>query len=151
MRNSIKTKIFKLSFFYRIMEKEINSMLKTAKKDKEILAIALFGSKARGEPSRDIDICIFLNKKLSNLEMTEKRLKYLNETNEKLDIQIFQQLPLYIRTRVLKDGKILFCKDEDKLYELAFQTIKEFESYEKLFKMYLNEVKNGSRKNFNKI
>ena len=35
--------------------------------------------------------------------------------------------------------------------DIAFQTIKEFESYEKLYKMYLNEIKNGPRKNPDKI
>ena len=130
---------------------KINSIIEKAKKDKDVLAVALFGSLARQEQYRDIDICLFLNKKKSNLKMTEKRLKYLSKADKKLDIQIFQQLPLYIRIRILKEGKILLSKNEDFLYELAFQTIKEFESYEKLYKMYLNEIKNGPRKNPDKI
>jgi len=56
------------------------------------------------------------------------------------DIQIFQQLPLYIQVRILKEGKILFCKDEDELYELALQTVKSFESYKKIYYAYLDSI-----------
>ena len=58
-------------------------------------------------------------------------------------LKIFQQLPIYIRKRILKEGKILLDKNSDLLYELAFATIKEFELFEKMYKMYLNEVENG--------
>jgi len=133
------------------MEKLIENILNKSKKDKDILAVALFGSYARGEPYRDIDICIFLKKKLSNLEMSNKRIKLLSIVNNKLDIQIFQQLPLYIRTRILKEGKIILSKNLNNLYELAFLTIKEFDSYKQLYYMCLKEVENGPRKNKIKI
>ena len=57
-------------------------------------------------------------------------------------LQIFQQLPMYIRTRVLK-GKVIFCRDEKVLYEVAIQTIKEFEDYEKIYDEYLQDVARG--------
>ena len=125
------------------MEKLIKPIIEKAKKDKEVLAIALFGSYARNEPYRDIDICIFLNKKISNLEMSKKKIDYLTIAKKNQDIQIFQQLPLYIRMRVLKDAKILYCKNEDALYELAFSTIKEFNLYEKVYELCIGNVKNG--------
>lgn len=125
------------------INKLINPIVEKAKKDKEILAVALFGSALKCENYRDIDICLFLNKKISNKEMTGIRIKYLGEANDKLDIQVFQQLPLYIQIRILKEGKILFVKDEDSLYELAFKTIKEFDLYEKVYEMYLDKIENG--------
>ena len=124
------------------MEKGIEKTIEIAKKDSEVLAVALFGSHLKGK-GRDIDICIFLRKKLTNLEMSKKRLSFLSGLSDKFDINIFQQLPLYIRKRILKEGKILFCKDEDVLYDLAFSTIKEFEFYEKLYNMYLKGIENG--------
>jgi len=45
--------------------------------------------------------------------------------------------------RVLKDGKVLYCKDEKTLYEIAFSTLKEFSFYKKVYDMYLEQVKNG--------
>ena len=124
------------------MEKGIGEIIEMVKEDGQVLAVALFGSYLKRK-GRDIDICIFLKKKLTNLEMSKKRLDFLKGLNEKFDVNIFQQLPLYVRSRVLKEGKILFCKDEDALYDLSFLTIKEFEFYKKVYSMCLERVKNG--------
>ena len=59
-----------------------------------------------------------------------------------IDLEIFQQLPVYIRIRILKKGKIIFCKNGKKIYETAFQTIKEFNIYEKVYNMYLENIEN---------
>ena len=55
----------------------------------------------------DIDLCIYVNeekKELSNI-----RLQLLKMSNERLDIQIFQLLPIYVQIEVLK-GKVLYVK-----------------------------------------
>jgi len=122
-------------------EKQINNLIEKAGKDKQILAVFLFGSRARGEdtPGSDIDICLVLKqRKYSKKELSQKKLEYLSEFD--LDIQIYQQLPLYIKKRVLKDGKILMCKNEDEIYEIAFKTIEEYSDMEHFYKDYLKEA-----------
>ncbi len=119
----------------------INELIEKAKKDDKIIAVALFGSALKGK-GRDVDICLFLDKKYSNLEMSKKRLGYLKDFGE-FDINVFQQMPVYIRIRIVREGKILFVKDEDRLYEIAFDNLKEFEFYEKVYRMCLESVKNG--------
>ena len=110
-------------------------------KDKEVLAAILFGSFPQKGFS-DIDVCIVLYPgKYKNLYLSEKRLE-LMVALEDFDIQIFQQLPMYIRIRVLK-GKVIFCRDEKVLYEVAIQTIREFEDYEKIYDEYLQGVARG--------
>jgi hypothetical protein len=52
--------------------------------------------------------------------MSATRLECLQEFD--LDVQVFQQFPLYIRQCVLKDGRVLFVRDEDDLHALAFRT-----------------------------
>ncbi len=121
----------------------IKPILEKAKKDKDIIAVALFGSATRGKFYRDLDVCLFLNKKLSNISMSRKRFDFLKHTNTKIDLQVFQQLPLYIRIRVLKEGKILLCKNEDMLYQIAFQTIKDFDYFKKVYYMCLKKVEDG--------
>lgn len=116
-------------------------LMEKIKADKDVVAVLLFGSLARNEPNRDTDICIVLSKKYTNLEMSKKRLSYTSLVNNKIDIQIFQQLPLYIRKRILKEGKILLCKDEDALYNIAFSAIKDYNLYEKVYTAYLNSVR----------
>ncbi len=125
------------------MLKKINKILKIARQDNEILAVFLFGSAARQEEheTSDIDICLILKPgRYSSLALSEKRFAYLKVFD--LDVQIFQQLPLYIRMRVIKDGKKLFCANEDELYQSVFNTITEFEDYRDIYHDYLMEVEN---------
>ena len=129
------------------MDKNISEVIKQAKTDGKITAVALFGSSLKGK-GRDIDICIFMDKKYSNLEMSKKQLDFMKNAKSNFDIQIFQQLPIYIRMRILKEGRILLDKNPEFLYNLAFDTIKEFEFFRKSYEIYLEEVKNGSRKKY---
>ena len=62
-------------------------------------------------------------------------MRLLNET---FDVQIFQQLPIYVRVEVLK-GKIIYCKDKQFLYEAAIETIKDFEAFKHKFYDYIGE------------
>ena len=72
------------------------------------------------------------------LALSRKRLAYLNHTL--LDMQIFQQLPLYVRRRVLKEGQMLFVRNETLLYELVFRTAQAFEDFKRIYVSYLEEV-----------
>src|SRR5262249_36303508 len=105
------------------VEKKLEQLLKRVQKDSEILAVLLFGSMARGEQTAgsDVDICLVLQRqKYNSLALSRKKLTYLQQSD--LDVHIFQQLPLYIRRRIVKEGKILFVRDLDALYDLAFRT-----------------------------
>src|SRR3989344_5024255 len=119
--------------------KILDMLTRKAKKDKDILAVILFGSYARNESFRDIDACLVLRNDKS--DAGKKKLEYLAEFPD-LDIQVFQGLPLYIRTRILKEGKIIFCKDLSKLYDIAIMTIKDFTYYEPIYREYLEAVLN---------
>jgi predicted nucleotidyltransferase len=121
--------------------KALDKLVSKAERDKEILAVMVFGSYARGEKHRDIDVCLVLSKDLENGSMSRKRLAYVSESG--LDVHIFQQIPLYIRIRVLKEGKVLFCRDLDALYDIAGHAVKEFAYFEPAYKGYLEAVKHG--------
>lgn len=114
-------------------------LIERAKKDGDILAAIVFGSFARKEKYSDIDVCLVLKRKTEPLKMSKIKLAYLKDFPS-LDIQIFQQLPLYIRIRILKEGKILFCGNTGLLYDTAFAAIKEFEDYKHVYKSYLEGV-----------
>ncbi len=126
------------------MEEKLRKLVEKAEKDAEVLAVIAFGSQVRGEagPASDLDICLVLQPcSPEKHSLSQKRLDYLKEFD--LDIQIYQQLPLYIRRRVLKEGRVLFCRDEKRLYELAFRTAQEFEDFKHLYYGYLAEVARG--------
>ena len=124
-----------------MFEKSIEKLLNKAKQDSEILGVILFGSKARGESTSasDTDVCLVLvNQRYDPLRLSHKKLEYLKI--EKLDIHVYQQLPLYIRHRVIKEGKVLYVQDEDGLYELAFRTAQAFEDFKPRYYSYLEVV-----------
>jgi predicted nucleotidyltransferase len=122
----------------------LEKLLTKAHQDEDVLAVFLFGSVVREEQAHlsDIDLCIALVPKPTPFEPTafsRKRLDYLKDFT--FDIQIFQQLPLYVRRRVLKEGRILFVRDEALLYELAFQTARAFEDFRPMYLSYLEEMR----------
>lgn len=112
-----------------------------AQSDPNILAVILFGSHARGEATAesDFDVCLVLaSDSRSGLSAAEKRLEYLAEGD--VDLAVFQQLPLCIRSRVLKEGSALFVRDEDALYALAIRTARAWEHFRHIHRMYLDKV-----------
>jgi predicted nucleotidyltransferase len=121
--------------------KSLEKLLNEARQDSDILAVILFGSRAREEATRvsDVDVCLVLaNRRYDPLELSHKKLEYLKI--EGLDIHIFQQLPLYIRQRVIKEGKVLYMRDEEGLYELAFRTAQAFEDFRHRYYEYLEQT-----------
>ncbi|MGH7770740.1 MAG: type VII toxin-antitoxin system MntA family adenylyltransferase antitoxin [Candidatus Binatia bacterium] len=120
---------------------KLEGVLTQAEQDAELLAVLLFGSAARQQetPTSDLDVClVLLPQKYDNLALSRKRLEYMKHFD--LDVHIFQQLPLYIRQRVVKEGRVLFCRDEELLYSLAFQTVQAFERFKPIYLEYLAEV-----------
>ena len=83
----------------------------------------------------DIDICLYIDDEKKNL--SKIRLELLKKFKENFDIQMFQLLPLYVEIEVLK-GKILYVKDEDRIYEIANETIDEYEEFYPFYLDYIN-------------
>jgi hypothetical protein len=126
---------------------ELEALLERARQDEAVLAVMLFGSAARGEAQArsDVDVCLVLHshpqtQSWSPEALARKRLEYLHFD---LDVKVFQALPLYVRQRVLKEGRVLLVKDEDQLYELAFRTVQEFEDFKHIYREYLEAVARG--------
>ena len=110
-----------------------------AGEDPDVLAVLLFGSMGRSDvtPASDVDVCLVLQPQAGE-RTSAKRLEYLAEFE--LDIQVFQQLPLYLRQRVLHEAQVLLCKDEAALYELAYRTVQAFEDFQHIYYDYLEAV-----------
>ncbi len=124
--------------------KRLKAVIKEFEKDPEVLALILYGSGARDENTSisDIDLCVVLIPRVrSALDLSRKKLEYASNFREHMSI--FQQLPLYIRQRVLKEGKILFSRDTDTLYEVAFASIRELFHFEPMYREYLRGVAGG--------
>ena len=125
-------------------DKMYRGIIERARADKDVLAVMVYGSRARGEgtPASDIDICLVLHSAdYGRLELSQKKLEYLKSFD--IDLQVYQQLPIYIKRRVLREGEILYCRNEDKLYEVAYRTAQEFEDFKHIYYNYLEEIERG--------
>ena len=82
----------------------LTALLARAERERLSPSAAAHGGK---HPDSDIDICLVLEPRSTNdFELLNKKLDHLAEFD--LDIPIYQQLPLYIRHRVLREGEVFF-------------------------------------------
>ena len=119
-------------------KKEIEK-IKNIEEFEKVQFIILYGSAAREalRDGSDIDLCVYYDG--TPEEASKFRLNALAELfNDEYDIQIFQQLPLYVRKEVLK-GKVVYCKDTRLLYAVVRETIRDFEEFEDRFYDYIGE------------
>ncbi len=120
--------------------KPLSKALANAEEDSDILAVVIFGSFARGESYRDIDICLVLwQSRISEVNNLQKEITY---SEPGLDVHLFQDLPLYIQIQVLEEGINKLVKDEDAYYDLVRITLQQWEDFRPLYENYLEEVLN---------
>ncbi len=123
------------------VEVSLQRLIARAEQGLDALGVILFGSRARGEagPRSDADVCLVLDPGVpSGLSASRKRLEYL--AHGELDLTIFQQLPLYVRSRILREGRVVFVRDEEPLYDLAVRTARAFEGFRHHYRRYLDTV-----------
>ena len=104
----------------------------------------LYGSRARGDegPGSDVDVCLVLPPQAARTaEASRVQMDFLDFPE--LDVRVFQRLPLYVRQRVLREGRVLLVKEEDALYEIASRTVREFEDFKPYYRAYLDAVAHG--------
>ena len=88
----------------------------------KVIAIFLYGSVARGEekPMSDIDLCVVTARGISRNEK-ERILVHASPT---LDITLFWDLPLPIRFRVLREGRLLWGEEGLELHRIRRSTLR---------------------------
>lgn len=114
----------------------LRGLVGKTERDPEILAAFLCGSRARGGagPEFAADVCLALRRGIPKERWPEKPWEYMTP---ELDVHLFQSIPLWLRQRVLKEGKLLYVMDEAELYDLAIRTIKEWEGFKNIYYEHL--------------
>lgn len=115
------------------MMKEINKIAEKLSKNKKVEAIILFGSYAREEENSlsDIDVCV-VGRNLSREDITS--------CSDLLDISLFERLPLAVKFRALKEGKVLFERNEGFIDMLKVETAKRYLDFKFVINKYCEEV-----------
>lgn len=106
------------------------------KKNKKINSVHLFGSNVtkKSNSLSDINICI-----IGSLDSDEK-LKIISLFPENYDVYFFENLPIWMKIRVFREGRVLFVKDRNRLYETLFATIREYEDFLPIIKRRVVET-----------
>lgn len=88
---------------------------------KDILGILLFGSYAIDMQTNrsDVDICIVAPQENSE-EILSQIFQIINVNQKKYDVRLFQELPLYIKIRVIKNGVLIYTPNKYDLYEFFY-------------------------------
>ena len=109
--------------------------IKTIGGDK-VRFITLYGSAAKGEMTElsDIDLAVFYDG--DKKERFDFRVKVLGRVGNEFDIQIFQDLPLYIQNDIVSASNVLFYKGYREIFRTFMKTIREFEDFKPRLDMY---------------
>src|SRR5659263_133606 len=98
--------------------------------------IVLYGSAAKRQSTNlsDIDIAVFHSG--DKRERFQLRMKILGRISNKFDIQIYQDLPLYIQNEILSSGEVLYFSDYKEIFNTFMKTIREFEDFKPHLELY---------------
>ncbi|ABB15046.1 type VII toxin-antitoxin system MntA family adenylyltransferase antitoxin [Carboxydothermus hydrogenoformans] len=96
----------------------------------KIVVAYVFGSYRRGEirPLSDIDLAVLLDRNLSKTERLEIQIELLDDLieflgTEEIDLVILNDVPLSIQYGVLKDKKIVYYSDKQKLVDFEADVV----------------------------
>lgn len=89
----------------------------------DVLAVMLFGSAVRGDSLKersDIDICVVARDCKDHTKLLREIWRKVDVHRKGYDVRIFEDLPLYIKIQVIREGKVVFTKDVYELYEYFY-------------------------------
>ncbi len=116
------------------------------KRNSDILAVYLFGSRAEGveRPRSDTDIAVLLMSHIDKRHYSSYRLRLLEELSSffagQLDLIILNQVPLLLQFQVLKSGKLLFERDADKRAELEMHMLSRYYDARRYYEFHFNKL-----------
>lgn len=115
------------------IEKKIPSLTREFKKRRYINCLYLFGSRAKGtvKPLSDIDIGVILNKNVSRSKATDFKLELLSKAakilgTDEIDLVVLNEAPPDLTFNILRDGKILFCRDRKNFFDFREAVISNY-------------------------
>ncbi|MFH1276192.1 MAG: nucleotidyltransferase domain-containing protein [Candidatus Woesearchaeota archaeon] len=119
----------------------LKELVKQLKNDPNIIGAYLFGSHGteKETPLSDIDICLFT-------KTFDKKsiLNFYSYGTEKIDISIFNLLPVYIKPEVFK-GKPLFIKNNNFINKQFASSFREFQDFKPFYDRYIKRLKRRFR------
>lgn len=128
----------KISESKAALEQSMSDVIKKIKAigGDKVRFVVLYGSAVKGKLTKlsDIDIAVFYNGDKS--ERFEFRKKILGRVGNEFDIQIIQDLPLYLQKDILSTGKVIYSVDYRETFEIFMKIIRGFEDFKPCLEIY---------------
>lgn len=116
----------------------VNSAVEIIKRigGEKIGFIIQYGSTVTGEqtPLSDIDIAVYYHG--TKKQRFDFIITVLGSVDDRFDIHIFQDLPLYIQQEVISKGKLLYQQDFSTTFDIFMRTIQRFSDFKPLLDIY---------------
>ena len=102
--------------------KQIKNDFINVLKNRKILGIMLFGSQVSEMQTNrsDIDVCVVAPKE-DPYELFSLILERIDISSKRYDVKFFENLPLYIKIRVIERGVVVYSPNELDLYEYFYR------------------------------
>jgi predicted nucleotidyltransferase len=113
----------------------------------------LFGSHARDQagPLSDVDVAVLLAGRPDDGHCFDMRLEIIGGLMDILhinavDVAILNQVPLALRYRVLRDGRLLYCRDRQAMIEFYARTVTEYLDFKPVIERHERAILERARK-----
>ncbi len=120
-------------------EKVVKKLTDILKKREEVIFAYIHGSFLKGN-FRDVDVAIYLTESRDVFYEIELEVELEETLKLPVDVRILNSAPLSFRFGVIKNGLILFSKDEQVRVEFETRTISEYHDFAYFRKRYRREV-----------
>ena len=102
----------------------------------DIIFAYIYGSFARGEPVRDLDVALYTTGEKDFLFATDIAAMLRRETGFEVDVTVMNHTPVALQFAILRDGWLLFSNDEalrTTLIERVSRQYREYAHFRDLF------------------
>jgi predicted nucleotidyltransferase len=98
-----------------------------------VVVAYLFGSRARGDagPLSDVDVAVLLEGDFSPGDALALRLRLMEAIGralgvERVDVVVLNGAPYLLQHRVIRDGRVFFCRDELTRVRYEFRVLRDY-------------------------
>lgn len=108
----------------------------------DVLVAWLFGSHARGDagPLSDIDVAVLLDEAACR-DLFRSRLTIIGELTavlgtDDVDVVVLNETPLALNYRVLRDGVLVHCRDQQSVIDFTWRTVTRYLDFKPFLERY---------------
>jgi predicted nucleotidyltransferase len=95
----------------------------------DIVFAYIYGSFARGEPARDLDVALYTAEDKDFLFAVDVAVILRRDTGLEVDVTVMNHAPVALQFAILRDGLLLFSKDEARRMALIERVSRQYWEY----------------------